>query len=143
MPRLLASPAERIKARVEIDGAGCWQWRRKRDREGYGHIKLHGRDLLAHRASYEAFVGVIPAGLTLDHLCRQTGCVNPAHLEPVTNRENILRGNGVTAQAARKTHCPAGHPYDDANTWRGRRGERHCKTCRRLSSRAAKKKRSR
>lgn len=136
MPRLNSTPQERIRERSTVDAAGCWVWQRKRDRDGYGHIKIYGQNKLAHRASYEAFIGPIPAGLTLDHLCKNTACVNPDHLEPVTNRENILRSDGITARAARTTHCPAGHPYGEANTYRDpRRGARHCRACNRASQR--------
>lgn len=135
MPRVNATPAARIQAAVIVAPTGCWEWQKQRDRDGYGHFKMGGRDWLAHRAAYTTFVGPIPAGLTIDHLCRNTACVNPAHLEPVTNRENILRGDGVTARAARSTHCPKGHAYDDANTWRCKRGYRHCRACLRASNR--------
>lgn len=84
----------------------------------------------AHRVSYEAFIGPVPDGLILDHLCRVRHCVNPWHLEPVTGTENVLRGVGPTAINARKTHCIHGHPFDDRNTILDGRGYRHCLTCR-------------
>ncbi len=86
----------------------------------------------AHRAAYELYVGPIPEGLTIDHLCRNTLCVNPAHLEAVTMRENILRGTGPSAQAARKTHCLRGHPFDDGNTLFRATGKRVCRACQRV-----------
>lgn len=134
MPRLNASVPERIKASVLMTASGCWDWQRKRDRHGYGHIKVGGRDILAHRASYEAFVAEIPAGLTIDHLCKNTACVNPLHLEPVTNRENILRSDGIAARSARLTSCHRGHPFDEQNTYRDARGSRHCRACNRIRS---------
>gem|GEM_PF-2516826 len=99
---------------------GCWEWTAGRARGGYGSTTLrrsstrrgrtYGR--MAHRVAYELLVGPIPPGLTLDHLCRNRGCVNPAHLEPVTLQENIMRSpNAVAAVNARKTHCPHGRPY--------------------------------
>lgn len=87
----------------------------------------------AHRYAYESIVGPIPNGMVLDHVkqrCGNRACVNPAHLEPVTNRVNILRGSGITALNARKTHCPKGHEYTDANTIRGKDRVRKCRSCR-------------
>ncbi|MGI9502698.1 MAG: HNH endonuclease [Geminicoccaceae bacterium] len=83
----------------------------------------------AHRVSYEALVSAIPEGLELDHLCRVRCCVNPIHLEPVTTRTNNLRGNGIAAMNALKTHCPRGHPYSGEHLYVCSRGHRHCRTC--------------
>lgn len=75
------------------DENGCWVWQRVRDRHGYGRThRESGKTALAHRVYYERLVGPIPDGLQLDHLCRNHACVNPEHLEPVTNRENVIRG---------------------------------------------------
>jgi HNH endonuclease len=94
--------------------------------------------MLAHRLAYILEIGPVPAGLTLDHLCRHRACVNPAHLEAITNHENILRGAGASAQHARQTHCVNGHPFDAVNTYIrktvGRPG-RECKECSRLRNR--------
>lgn len=104
----------------------CWEWRGARGAHGYGTM---GQSL-AHRLSYEYSIGTIPAGLQLDHLCRNRGCVNPAHLEPVTQRENILRGESPSAQAARQTHCAHGHEYTPENTYvRVDGGGRQCRRC--------------
>jgi hypothetical protein len=83
---------------------------------------------MAHRFSYEAYVGPIGAGLHIDHLCRVRSCVNPKHLEPVTQRVNTLRGEGRAALQLRVTHCPRGHEYtpDNIYLWRGHRA---CRTC--------------
>lgn len=70
----------------------CWVWCARTNRNGYGRLRVGGRELMAHRLAYEALVGPIPEGLVLDHLCRVRLCINPAHLEPVTVRENTLRG---------------------------------------------------
>lgn len=112
----------------------CWLWTGSQNGTGYGsfHIRLPngGRTMaLAHRWAYEHEVGPIPEGLTLDHLCRVPLCVRVTHLEPVTNAENIRRGDGGAHHRA-KTHCPQGHPYDAENTYiypsNGRRGCRIC-----------------
>ena len=115
------------------DPDACWLWGGYRDRYGYGRV----RGVLAHRISYTLFVGEIPAGLQLDHLCRNRSCINPRHLEPVTARENTLRGLTGAARNALKTHCPQGHPYDEANTVRDSNGARRCRTCRRARYRRA------
>jgi hypothetical protein len=74
-------------------------------------------------------MGAVPEGLELDHLCRVRGCVNPKHLEPVTHRENLMRGESWSAVNARKTHCPEGHPYDETNTYIDGKGRRRCREC--------------
>ena len=95
---------------------GCWIWPGARQAgSGYALADIDGKTSLLHRAVYKALVGPIPEGLTIDHLCRVTSCVNPAHMEPVTLRENILRSDRVTAVNARKTHCPHGHEYAGVN----------------------------
>lgn len=115
---------------------GCWVWTAARTRDGYGVFRLGGRSVKAHRASYRTFVGPIPDGLTLDHVCNNPPCVNPAHLVPATVRDNIMRdgAHGACAVNARKTHCPRGHSLLDKGNlapWQLRRGERECLTCRR------------
>jgi len=97
---------------------------------GYGKVNIDGKAKLAHRVVYEALVGPIPEGLQLDHLCRNRACVNPAHLEPVTQRVNILRGTGTAAVHAAKTHCINGHPFDEANTYLYQGNKRMCRRCR-------------
>lgn len=114
---------------------GCHEWTAYVGVNGYGRFYLEGKGALAHRWSYEHFIGPIPTGLVIDHLCRNTKCVNPKHLEPVTASENVRRGLGPAAAADRMlrvTHCPQGHPYTDANTYRDSRG-RACWTCKRAN----------
>lgn len=113
------------------DANGCWPWQ-GRLYGGYGHIRLGGAEggaTNAHRAMYELLVGPIPDGLQLDHLCRNRKCVNPEHLEPVTCKENLRRGDTWQARNAAKTHCPAGHAYDAANTYIDGKGGRCCRAC--------------
>jgi hypothetical protein len=83
----------------------------------------------AHRVAFEWLVGPVPKGLVLDHLCRNRGCVNPSHLEPVTQQVNTLRGAGPAARNANKAHCKWGHEFTPENTGVDKRGKRWCKTC--------------
>lgn len=108
-----------------------------RGENGYGRFWLEGKNVLAHRWSYEHHVAEIPEGLVIDHLCRNHGCVNPDHLEPVTISENTIRGIGPQAASERGkaiTHCPQGHEYTKENTYTGGRG-RTCWTCKRAKAR--------
>ena len=130
---------ERFWAKVDKNGplwngTPCWLWKGATS-EGYGRSKVVGRtERRAHRVAYELLIGPIPEGLTLDHLCRTHLCVNGAHLEPVTIKENVLRGEGLTARESRVTHCPRGHPYDLFNTYYNNQGGRSCKKCRLLAA---------
>lgn len=110
----------------------CWEWSGGKSPAGYGTFSIRDTDpLYAHRVAYEALVGPIPSGLDLDHLCRNRGCVNPAHLEPVTRKVNILRGESIMAKNARKTHCRRGHEFTPENT-RIRANGRNCRACDRI-----------
>lgn len=106
----------RIVTAIERDANGCWLWTKKLNNMGYGHMGVRGKLHYPHRIAYAEFVGPIPDGLQLDHLCKVTRCCNPAHLEPVTGRENLRRGDGFAGLNARKTHCLRGHPFDERNT---------------------------
>jgi hypothetical protein len=121
---------DRFLDKILVPATGtCWLWGGARNWNGYGHFGISdGHTQLAHRFAYEFFVGPIPMGLQLDHLCRARHCVNPDHLEPVTNRENARRG----AHGLLVTHCPQGHLYSKDNTRIGDKGERHCRTCERI-----------
>lgn len=136
-----ATLQDRIKNSIETDPHGCWIWQlRCMPTEGYGLIAVNSHPRMAHRVSYETFVGPIPEGLQLDHLCRVRACVNPEHLEPVTARENVLRSPiAQAALNAAKTHCPWEHEYTPENTYLyGPHGRwRLCKACARSRSRKA------
>jgi hypothetical protein len=104
--------------------SGCWLWHAAHIETGYGKFLYAGRLWFTHRLAYTLLVDEIEEGLVIDHLCRTTCCVNPAHLEPVTNKVNMERG-----AIAMRTHCPSGHPYDQTNTYEYR-GNRQCRVCR-------------
>ena len=124
--------AERFWSKVDTsDRDGCWLWTASHHPAGYGQFYDGDRLIYAHRFAYEHLVGPIPAGLHIDHLCRTPACVRPDHLEPVTNRENNLRGVSPAAANARVNECKNGHPYDLVNTYWRPDGKRDCRTCKR------------
>lgn len=141
VPRALAT---RFWEKVDFNGpvpgyaphlGKCWIWT-GHSVNGYGGISLTGSTSTgAHRVSHELFIGPIAKGLHVDHLCRVPLCVNPAHLEAVPPRVNLMRGVGPSAVNATKTHCPQGHPYDAENTYRYKRPDggfgRKCRQCQR------------
>lgn len=109
----------------------CWIYAGQFNSYGYGVVNIGFDKFMAHRAVYETEVGEIPEGLDLDHLCRVRACVNPEHLEPVTRRENLLRGETIAAKHAAKTHCAQGHELSGPNlrTTPNRPNTRICRTC--------------
>jgi hypothetical protein len=121
-----------------VAGDGCWEWDGAKLPSGRGRCIWRGKNWLAYRAVYTWLVGPIPSGLTLDHLCRNPGCVRPAHLEPVTQRVNTLRGTAPTAINAAKTHCPEGHALVGDNLVPSslKRGQRSCRECHNSRQRA-------
>jgi hypothetical protein len=123
------STSERFFAKIAISG-DCWVWTGSRGSNGYGQFFFEGRLRKAHRVSYAMAVGPIPTGLDLDHLCRNRACVRPSHLEPVTRRENLIRGAGFIAKQAAQTHCLRGHPLFGENLYRRANGKRECRVCR-------------
>lgn len=124
---------ERVLSRVTTEDRGwitpCWVSNRSAS-DAYGHtgMRVDRRLRPTHCWAYEAWVGPIPDGTELDHLCRVPACCRPSHLDPVTHRENLLRGVGASAQNARKTHCPRSHPLDGDNLYVSN-GKRRCRIC--------------
>lgn len=131
---------QRFWSRLDRRGPDeCWPWTGYVNHLGYGTLDINRRPSLAHRLAYKMLVGPIPEGLVLDHVCHNDSdctagntcehrrCCNPAHLEPVPQAENVRRGRGGQ-HWAQKTHCPQGHPYDEANT-KLYRGRRSCRAC--------------
>lgn len=121
--------AERLRAKtVPDEDTGCWLWTGHVKKNGYGSMAIKDRGAwktkVAHRLWFEVAVGPIPAGLDLDHLCRNRRCVNPDHLEPVTRSENLKRSPSMARQN-NKAHCPLGHAYSGTNS----RGQRICHPC--------------
>lgn len=140
---------ERFESKVIRVESGCWEW-------SGGHFQVTGyaifnvpserdgrwRPVVAHRVSYELHVGPIPAGLVLDHLCRNRGCVNPAHLEAVTQQINTLRGEAPSAVSVRDNRCQQGHEFTPENTYtrmRNGKPKRECRECIRERDRARNK----
>lgn len=119
----------------------CWLWIGNIDANGYGRFYMNPKTTRAHRVSFFIHKGEVPTGLVLDHLCRIKHCVNPEHLEAVSNWENVARGIGITARNAQKTHCKRGHEMNEENTRRppSNPRARRCKKCEPLFWRPRKK----
>ncbi|MEU5302229.1 HNH endonuclease signature motif containing protein [Streptomyces noursei] len=132
---------DRFLAKIRDAEGGCWEWTGGRTSDGYGTFWLDGRQQYAHRVAYETLRGPIPDGLVIDHLCRNRACANPAHLEAVTNRTNILRGVGFCASRAQQTRCVHGHAFTAPNTYIAPNGTRKCRTCRAATSRSVRRRR--
>lgn len=121
----------RFKAKVAVQDA-CWLWTGAKNDHGYGQLRVGGRSgrtFYAHRLSYEHHVGPIPVGHDIDHLCRTPACVNPAHLEAVTHRDNVMRGEAPRIVLSRTNRCLNGHSLSAPNVIFDRNGRRRCRTC--------------
>ena len=131
--RKLADWPNRVLSKViKAEGDACWGWSAGHFPTGYGKISSPfdpQAHLPAHRMVYELLIGPVADDLVIDHLCRNRGCVNPAHMEPVTERENILRGEAPSAVNARKTHCLNGHEFSPENIYPSKDGSRKCRIC--------------
>lgn len=127
--------ASRLFEKLQVTD-GCWEWTGARNARGYGVFHLtRGHQISAHRAVWIVIRGPLRDDLQLDHLCRNRACVNPDHLDPVSARENILRGLSPAAWHVFVRACPRGHPYNEENTYVAQNGGRSCKICRRLAMR--------
>lgn len=136
--QLLESLYKRLDCFTRQDPlTGCLIWSGASDKLGYGRIHSRQTSFLVHRVSYERHRGSIPAGLELDHLCRNPSCVNPDHLEAVTHRVNCQRGNAGLHMLEKprplQTHCKYGHPFSSENTIivtvSGCKLKRRCRIC--------------
>ena len=137
-----ASEHAYFMSRSSVDPDGCWIWQLHVDVRGYGRMHRGGANgYLAHRASYESFVGPIPPDMTIDHLCFKPACINPDHLRVATLEDNAAR-----QRRAMKSHCLKGHEFTPENTYRRPltgEGRRQCRTCNAAAQRRYKaKKRS-
>ncbi len=127
-----AAVRERFMGKVRV-GKDCWEWLGAINNHGYGTFSVARRTHSAHKFSYEMYVGAVPHGLDLDHLCRNRWCVNPAHLEPVTRRENTLRGEHPAAVSYVTKTCGRGHSITGDNVRVIRRHGRQYESCLRCS----------
>lgn len=135
-----------LKYSIPVTESGCLIWIGYTNEYGYGKITVNDKAKWVHRVAYELAKGRIEKGLDIDHLCRVRCCINPDHLEAVTRRVNLLRGNTNTAMHAAKVLCKRGHPLSGANLRIDVKGNgisaRQCRACDliRQRSRAARKK---
>lgn len=138
-----ASFEARFWPKVDTDDpSGCWLWTAAQNGVGYGVIgRGGGENVYAHRAAYELLRGSIPDGLVLDHLCRRPLCVNPWHLEAVTQKVNVRRGYSPAARLIRAGRCSHGHPRTPENNWT-RNGKTFCRPCHARWAREARRRRA-
>lgn len=129
---LLDRLLEKTKLKESGNINDCWNWSGTKNREGYGIMMIKNKLIRIHRISYELFIKKIPKDKVIDHLCNNTSCFNPIHLKATTAAKNTMRGNGICAKYARRTHCPKGHDLSDPNNltkFGMKKGIRQCKIC--------------
>lgn len=120
---------ERFESKIARSEGGCWEWTAARFQSGYGAIRIEGQTRLAHRISHELYIGPIPEGLGIDHLCKNRGCVRPSHIEAVPQRVNLARGDHPAAIVRRTNVCGHGHALTPENTYITPAGWRRCREC--------------
>lgn len=129
---LMTTVVDRVITRLDCSTDGCWIWPGSKTPGGYGTVSDGPKTRYVHRVMYEMFVGPIPAGFDLDHLCRTRSCARPDHLEAVNRSTNLMRGAHRSALAVQTGKCLNGHEYTPDNTYVTKRGTRTCKACRRI-----------
>lgn len=127
---------QRFWNKISVSESGCWEWQAAK-KSGYGYYKSSGKTGRAHRIAYAILVAPIPDSLVCDHLCENKGCVNPNHIEPVTDRINIMRGPAPSSMNAKKTHCIRGHKFEPGSYYSSQ-GWRDCKKCKAINDQARK-----
>lgn len=132
---------DRFQTKYIVTDAGCWRWTDRLNEDGYGRLLISRRTAYAHRIAYELYIGPIPIGLTIDHLCRNRACVNPGHLETVTNAENHARIPAHLRRRLPKTHCKRGHLFNEANTYHFITDGHPARQCRACKAQLAREKR--
>lgn len=128
MPRYIPKDIDYLLSKIDVSIHGCWVWQGQITAKGYPRIqetKPKRHNIAVHRLSYQLFIGGLDKGLTIDHLCSNRACINPDHLEQVTQGVNTLRGRGYTAMKARQTTCIKGHELKTLTTT----GHRYCLVC--------------
>lgn len=140
-------PMDRVLANSRVLDSGCREWLGSKDKDGYGYFQVDGRRCKLHRWMWEQVNGQFPEGLLPDHFkypqdgCIGPSCIEPEHIRPVSPWENTLRGDGPSVANVAKTHCPEGHPYDEANTFLSKSGRRICRKCRSRATMNSRKRR--
>lgn len=132
---LCPAPEDMSSRFLTCPKTGCWEHELKLNRHGYRRVSVAGKCKALHRVIYEHFRGPIPEGLEPDHLCRNRGCCNPDHIQPVPGKVNTLRSSSGPSKNAAKTHCLRGHPLNGANLYVPANGSRQCRECMRERNR--------
>lgn len=127
-----ASDKIRFEHSYKASASGCWEWEGTKFTTGYGLFRAHLESYQAHRVSYFIHTGSIPLGMEIHHHCKNRGCVNPFHLQPVYRAQHPDVGGSINRS---KRFCPAGHEYMESNTYRGKNGHRNCRECNKVSAR--------